>query len=144
MACVKALKPGGKLILAVPSEDSFLSITEGGWLNMPPHHVTRWKDSALHYALERQLDLIVEAVWHEPVADYHQNWYRAALVKYAIKNLLGERIGLVPEASIAAKIARRIAVFKPVRNWLISRVEDHFPFEGRGHTVCAIGIKRDT
>ncbi|MEO7107240.1 MAG: methyltransferase domain-containing protein, partial [Rhodoferax sp.] len=43
-ACTSLLKPGGILIVAVPSEDSFLSITEGGYLNMPPHHLTRWSD----------------------------------------------------------------------------------------------------
>jgi len=144
MACVKALKPGGKLILAVPSEDSFLSITEGGWLNMPPHHVTRWKDSALHYAFEKQLALTVEAIWHEPVADYHRDWYRTTLANYAIQGFLGQRIGLTPETSIATRIARRIGAVESIRNWLISHAENHFPFEGRGHTVCAVGVKQNT
>lgn len=142
MACVKALKPGGKLIVAVPAEDSFLSIVQGGWLNMPPHHVTRWKDSTLHHAFEKQLALNIKAIWHEPVANYHRDWYRATLINYALQNLLGHRNGLAKDVSLTAKIARRIAAFKPARNWLINRAEQSFPFSGRGHTVCAIGIKR--
>ncbi len=113
-ACAKAVKPGGKLIVAVPAEDSFLSICEGGWLNMPPHHVTRWKDSTLQHAFETELGLAVEEIWHEPVADYHQDWYRAILTNFVIKNLLGEPIRLAPDAAIAAKITRRIATFKPI------------------------------
>jgi len=135
---------GGKLIVAGPSEDSFLSIAEGAWLNMPPHHLTRWRDSTLYYAFEKQLALTIDAIWHEPVADYHVDWYRTTLVNYAINCLLGRRIGLVPDAGVAAKILRRVAAFEPVRNRLVSRAAQSFPFAGRGHTVCAIGIKRNS
>lgn len=141
-ACCKALKSGGKLIVAVPAEDSFLSICEGGWLNMPPHHVTRWKDSTLRHAFETQLGLMVEAIWHESVADYHQDWYRAILLNHAVKNLLGMRTRLDPEASLTAKITRRVTTLKPVQDWLFSKAEQKFRFTGRGHTVCVVGRKK--
>lgn len=141
-ACAKAVKPGGKLIVAVPAEDSFLSICEAGWLNMPPHHVSRWKDSTLRHAMETQLGLQIEAIWHEPVADYHQDWYRAILVNYAMKNLLGQRTRLSTGTDFISKVARRLAAPKPIQSWLFTRGEKTFAFAGRGHTVCAVGVKR--
>lgn len=108
-ACAKSVKPGGKLIVAVPAEDSFLSICEGGWLNMPPHHVSRWKDSTLRYALEKQLGMQIEAIWHEPVADYHRDWYGAILANYAMKQFLGQPTKLSVDVGIVSKIARRAA-----------------------------------
>ena len=141
-ACAKAVKPGGKLIVAVPAEESFLSICEAGWLNMPPHHVTRWKDGTLRHAFETRLGLQINAIWHEPVADYHQDWYRAIVVNYAMKNLLGLRTKLSPGTEFISKCARRLAAPKPIQNWLFSRGEKKFTFAGRGHTVCAVGEKR--
>ena len=41
-ACVKALRPGGRLLLGVPNNDSFLGLLEDNWLNMPPHHMSLW------------------------------------------------------------------------------------------------------
>lgn len=141
-ACAKAVRPGGKLIVAVPAEDSFLSICEAGWLNMPPHHVSRWKDSTLRHAMETQLGLQIEAIWHEPVADYHQDWYRNILVNYAMKNLLGQRTGLFQGTDLMSKVARRLASPKSIQNWLFTRGEKEFAFAGHGHTVCTVGIKR--
>ena len=56
-ACVRALRPGGTLIVSVPSADSFLRHTINDVLNLPPHHVTRWSDACLtwcanHFGLE--------------------------------------------------------------------------------------------
>lgn len=41
------LKPGGKLILSVPNDDSFIGFTPNNPLNLPPHHQTRWSIKAL-------------------------------------------------------------------------------------------------
>ena len=46
-ACARSLKPGGMLLVSVPSEDSYLSMACNAALNMPPHHITRWLDQAL-------------------------------------------------------------------------------------------------
>lgn len=140
-ACVKALKPGGKLIVAVPAEDSFLSICEDGWLNMPPHHVTRWKDSTLQHAFQYELGLGLKAIWHEPVADYHLGWYRSILANHGLANLLGRRNGLVSGKGAGIRIARRLAKIKPIQNWLANRAEQRFGHAGQGHTVCMVGVK---
>jgi 2-polyprenyl-3-methyl-5-hydroxy-6-metoxy-1,4-benzoquinol methylase len=86
-ACITCLKPGGILMLSVPSEDSFLSIAENAILNMPPHHLTRWSDRALMWVLEQHgLELI--ALEHETLADIHVNWYSSEIVKAVIKKML--------------------------------------------------------
>lgn len=71
---LKALKSGGKLIISVPSEDSFLKYVNNGILNMPPHHVTRWSDDTLKFIADKySLELI--GINHEKVQDVHQTQY---------------------------------------------------------------------
>lgn len=41
----KLLKPGGLLVTAVPSEDSIAGLDT--YLNLPPHHLTRWSQNSL-------------------------------------------------------------------------------------------------
>src|SRR5699024_2161916 len=44
---IDCLKPGGKLIIAVPSDDSFINEAVNAYLNMPPHHSSRWPDQTI-------------------------------------------------------------------------------------------------
>jgi SAM-dependent methyltransferase len=60
-ACIAAVRPGGRIILSVPSADSFLRHNTNDVLNLPPHHLTWWSDRCLqgleaHFPL-RLLDL---------------------------------------------------------------------------------------
>lgn len=137
----RAVKPGGKLIVAVPSEDSFLSICENGWLNMPPHHVSRWKDQTLRYALETELGLTVEDLWHEPVAEYHRDWHRSILINYHLKKLFGRQTRLSSSDDIFIRVARRMTKAGIVQNSLFSDAMNRFPFAKIGHTVCIVGKK---
>ena len=139
-ACVTALRPGGRLIVAVPSEDSFLRIAGAAWLNMPPHHVTRWTDAALTHLFEA-LGVEVESVWHEPVAAYHADWYAAVLSEHAVARLLGLRASLAG-GGWAARLAYRAGRIPVLRRWLLARGEAAFEFSGRGHTVCVMGRLR--
>lgn len=138
--CVKALKPGGKLIVAVPSEDSFLSIVENGWLNMPPHHLTRWSDQALKSAFS-SVGLVTKEIWHEPVADFHADWYRNVMVNFGIKQVVGADIGLESDW-LWSKVSRRLNNVSFVKNLLLRVGEKGFAYSGRGHTVCAIAMKK--
>jgi len=85
-ACVRTLKPGGTLMIAVPAQDSFLAIAPNSPLNMPPHHVTRWTDSAL-VSLAHSEGLANTDIWHEPVADFHQEWHATTLAYHALTRL---------------------------------------------------------
>lgn len=136
-ACVQALKPGGVLLVAVPADDSFLRLVPDGWLNMPPHHVTRWSDKALQSAVRMQ-GCTVEDLWHESVADYHQAWYGNVMREFA----LGGRPATPGSRSRAASsLARRARRVPMLAQWLERRGEAGFPYAGRGHTVCVVGRK---
>jgi len=78
-AQIKALKAGGKLIIAVPSEDSFLKYANNSVLNMPPHHVTRWCDSTFEFIAEKYGLNIVD-IYHEKVQEVHKKWYLNTLI----------------------------------------------------------------
>lgn len=138
-ACVQALKPGGRLIVAVPSEDSFMRVAENIWLNMPPHHLTRWSDKALGFAFN-SLKLEKIEFWHEPLADFHKNLYRATMLNLGLKHLLGCKTNL-QKGRFFSRIAGRLEKTSTLGNWLASQGAKKFKFAERGHTVCAVGYK---
>ena len=67
------------MIVAVPSEDSFLKYATNGILNMPPHHVTRWSDETFGYIAKRY-NLEIETIYHEKVQTVHKGWYFSTLI----------------------------------------------------------------
>jgi 2-polyprenyl-3-methyl-5-hydroxy-6-metoxy-1,4-benzoquinol methylase len=138
-SCAGLLKPGGLLVVAVPAEDSFLSITEGGYLNMPPHHLTRWTDKALGFAIGRVGFEPIE-YWHEPVASYHLAWYRSALGMFALRNLTGQ-IFRLHTSDFFSRLLRRLLRVKFFGDILSAYGANHFIWRGRGHTVCVVGKK---
>jgi 2-polyprenyl-3-methyl-5-hydroxy-6-metoxy-1,4-benzoquinol methylase len=82
-AKIEALKVGGKLIIAVPSEDSFLKYVNNGILNMPPHHVTRWRDDTFEY-IAQKYNLNIINIYHEKVQEVHKLWYLNTLIGNSI------------------------------------------------------------
>lgn len=90
-AKLKALKVGGKMIIAVPSEDSYLKYITNGILNMPPHHVTRWRDETLKF-IARKYNLELETIYHEKVQEVHKNEFLKTFLASAVtKNKLIDR-----------------------------------------------------
>jgi 2-polyprenyl-3-methyl-5-hydroxy-6-metoxy-1,4-benzoquinol methylase len=78
-ATLYALKKGGKLIIAVPSEDSFIKYITNYILNMPPHHVTRWSNATFEY-IASKYELDIETIYHEKLQDVHKRLYLHTLV----------------------------------------------------------------
>lgn len=112
----RALRDRGRLIVAVPSEDSFASIDFWDILNMPPHHVTRWSDRAL-CSVARLLDMQVVAIDHEPLPDRDVHWYARITAQFGMALRLGHEPTLLDPfmhrwvirrgSKIAASILRR-------------------------------------
>lgn len=73
-AQVECLKSDGKLIICVPNNDSFIRYTDGGVLNLPPHHMSRWNPLSLK-KIENFLPIKFEKFHYEPLQDYHKQWY---------------------------------------------------------------------
>lgn len=88
---VRLLRPGGRLLLGLPSADSFLKY-QWNVLDMPPHHVTRWPKQAL-ISLASTLGLRLERLAKEPLAKYHVSAYVDALAWEARPRLYGRLVG---------------------------------------------------
>lgn len=68
-SCCALLRPGGKLILAVPNADSYLRLLPQ-LTDMPPHHITRWSARTMR-SLCATFPLRVDRILYEPLASYH-------------------------------------------------------------------------
>lgn len=138
-ACVGALRDGGLLLVSVPADDSFLRIAAASWLNMPPHHVTRWSDRALRNLLSN-LGVGGVDLWHEDVAQYHKKWYEATMATFALAGVENGR-PILDDNKIRYRLARRAARAGFLKRLLLWRGESIFPYSGRGHSVTIWGTE---
>lgn len=69
-ASVQALKPGGRLIISVPNNDSFIKYSPDSILNMPPHHMNLWDEASLK-GLQDHFDMELVGFELEPLQPYH-------------------------------------------------------------------------
>ena len=73
-SCLKCLKPNGYLIISVPNNDSFIKMDKYNLLNLPPHHMGRWRESPLRSLSEIFKMRLVE-IHIEPLQENHMEWY---------------------------------------------------------------------
>jgi 2-polyprenyl-3-methyl-5-hydroxy-6-metoxy-1,4-benzoquinol methylase len=73
-ASLKCVRENGLFILAVPSEDSFIKDSPNFYLNMPPHHITRWPNRTFHF-IAGLYNLKLETVYHEPLNRRHELFF---------------------------------------------------------------------
>lgn len=66
------------LIIAIPSEDSFLQYCVNGILNMPPHHISRFSDNTLHKIADI-FHLKLLNIYHESVQKEHIDFYKSTM-----------------------------------------------------------------
>lgn len=135
IACVK---PGGRLICAVPAYDSFFQLVPNASLDMPPHHQTRWSDAALQN-VAKYYDVDIIQMWHEPLEEVHRLFYAEAICRQGLCQLFG----LVPRLPVDGRY--RMSVITIVSN-LLGRIfamglrAKHVA--PRGLTVVAVYRKR--
>lgn len=65
--CVERLSPGGMLIISVPNQDGVMGEMKRDFLNLPPHHVTRWERRCFDYIAEDN-GLALENYYVEPLS----------------------------------------------------------------------------
>ena len=87
-AAVSCLAPGGRLMVSVPSQSSFVGRTCNGVLNLPPHHLTRWTDDALR-AIGRLHGLELKTLDHLPLDAAHFEWYAMTRILWPLRRLPG-------------------------------------------------------
>jgi 2-polyprenyl-3-methyl-5-hydroxy-6-metoxy-1,4-benzoquinol methylase len=83
---ISCLKPGGKLIIAVPSEDSFIHGAVNAYLNMPPHHASRWPDETLK-KVASLFNITFVTLLHEPLHKRHRLFYTKTKIYHALNKL---------------------------------------------------------
>lgn len=91
---LNCLKKGGKLIFAVPSEDSYCGTIVNNYLNYPPHHVSRWPDVTFNNVAEI-FNLILDNVIHEEIHSSHASFYVRTLIFNKLRRFLGLEIGVL-------------------------------------------------
>lgn len=129
---IHVLKPGGKLIIAVPSQDSYLAYSNNLALNLPPHHISRYTDKSLK-SFEQYFPVKLMEIIHDPLQEKHYSDYVNQKVIRKINSLFG-----VPYKSVNNSMlnflfripAKLISLALPV---LIDK--KNLPI---GHTVTAI------
>ena len=88
---IACLKPGGILVFSVPSYDSFSKYVSNFFLDMPPHHVTRWTDTSLKN-LTKYFPIENLEIWHEPLKEVHKLFHATTIVKLALFKFLEKDI----------------------------------------------------
>ncbi len=77
---IQCLKPNGRLILAVPNNDSFIKYNENSLLNQPPHHMGLWTKDSLT-SLQNYFDVEFKTSVNEPLQPQHFNHFYYTLLK---------------------------------------------------------------
>ena len=107
---IKLCRSGGLIVLSVPNDDGFVGLACDNYLNMPPHHLTRWSRKSLQYLADifelEMIDL------HEDEFDLiHSEWYARILVGYLLRTLINRPVAPLVSSGIAGRIIDKLGRF---------------------------------
>lgn len=123
-SCFKLLKKGGRLIIAVPNNDSFIKNDRENTLNLPPHHMGLWNQKSLK-SIATIFKFEVEAMHNEPLQNYHLEWY----IRVAISTNLGYGF---------YRIVLKLKFIKSLILRIVAKVRHKI----KGHTILVVYQKR--
>lgn len=123
-ASVKSLRPGGKLVISVPNNDSFIKFSPDSILNMPPHHMCLWDEKSLGN-LQSHFDLDNVEFLKEPLQKYHY--------PVVMNNFIEQKIG---RGFIGKVIKRMVKITKAYR--MVGMVKSRI----LGHSIIAVYTKK--
>ncbi|HSI87208.1 MAG TPA: class I SAM-dependent methyltransferase [Candidatus Methylacidiphilales bacterium] len=81
--CVKAVRPGGLILLGTPNANSFLQHAHN-LLDLPPHHMGHWSSQTYSF-LQTILPVQLKFERYEPLAPYHVEYYMDTMHAYYSK-----------------------------------------------------------
>jgi len=84
------LKSGGKLIISVPNNNSFIQHAKNDFLNMPPHHMGLWASESL-LNLQNFLPIKIDRIIQSPLTREHESWF----LKTQLKKIFGKTVGKI-------------------------------------------------
>ncbi|MEJ7769419.1 MAG: methyltransferase domain-containing protein [Chitinophagaceae bacterium] len=137
-SCADCVKPGGKLIIAVPSEESYLQFSTNSILNMPPHHISRWTDKALQHLI-KLIDFDSVEIFHDSLDPLHVTSFFSVLLERSLPFSNRNKVKLL-DNSLRYKIRMKIAGILAKR---MSRHSSHVAWHGKGQNVTAVFKKRE-
>lgn len=137
-AAIDALKPGGKLIFAIPSADSYAAYFPNHHLNLPPHHITMWTDENLK-RMASVFNLNFIKIYHETSDRRQMEIYLHALVVQSINKQFGLPNKMV-EVSFFARVKQYISY--RIGLFLAKGITNEEAFNGRGQSVTVVYEKR--
>jgi len=132
-SCVDCLNPGGKLVIAVPSHDSYCGKSINNILDMPPHHLSHWSNITLQ-KLSELFDLSIVSIVNEEISDYHMRWAKKTVVETAIRKIFRMQYKLIDRSVFARVISKFSDIIARFFNISLEGV--------RGHTVVACYEKK--
>lgn len=132
-ACVKALKPDGKLIISVPAFDGYVGMAINSILNLPPHHVSRWSNRSLE-AVAALYGLRLVSLEIEPVQPIHALSAERVKMTYKLRSFFGLPSTAI-DLSLAGKIVAKLAILA-VNLGMRVKGPNH------GHSVVAVYEKQ--
>lgn len=132
-ACIACLRPGGILLVSVPSADSFVARVSNNPTNLPPHHMSWWTDACLRQ-IGSLFSLGVVEIRHEPLEEIHRRWYATHLLVEALRTRFGFSFQLVDSSRRYAAIRRAAAAC----DFLIRPALATSAFAPYGHSVTAL------
>jgi len=134
-ACIRCLKPGGLLIYSVPNADSYLAYSTNSVLNMPPHHVTWWIESAFRYVASH-FGMDIREIDRERLADVHVSQYAAVLSRETLLHCLGtKKQKRLINRSLYFKIVNKLAV---LLSQPLAKVLDDVQLLPIGHSITVV------
>ncbi len=104
---LRCLKPGGVLLFAVPSEDSFINKAIDFYLNMPPHHISKWTDTSFYY-FEKIFPLHLLEIYHEQLNATHKGFYLKTIINTKLRQLFHLKLHSI-DRSISSKLIHLIS-----------------------------------
>lgn len=118
---IKCLRTGGKLIISVPNNNSFIKYDEGGILNFPPHHMGRWNTQSLT-SIAKVYNLELIEIRKESLQDYHIAYYTNIVTMAYLK-----------KSKLVRFVNRFISLNKIITIWL-----KIYKLNIDGHSIVAV------
>jgi predicted SAM-dependent methyltransferase len=129
-AAVDCLKADGRLIISVPSADSFLSEMVNSTLNLPPHHQSHWHDKSMK-RIAKLFNLDILCFKHDTISFQNKREY----LSVKLRRLLAFKHRLIQlKQNLLQKIALRILRLIPdrVQFFIIDMIKPN------GHSITVV------
>lgn len=130
LAARRCMRPGGLLVISVPSFDGFLGRAANHVLNLPPHHQTLWPDAALRH-VAAMLGAELRELVPERLRAVHRCEARRVMVEDVLRRISGGRARVLTDSLDAVLRTRLASIVCRVVPWSL------LP-EPRGHSVTAV------